>query len=164
MHGSLEILFLLLLSLELGIRMKWLGLKAYFKQHPRTILKVRSQKWLLHYWDMNIRRFFLVFYVNQCNKRENKCAVMHKTWFEQGVDIIRQWETASFYCMISKGISGPLCKVDQLPVGLCCIINWILIKLFIRLLGFMIVSLLNSVFYMSSAKCYVNFVLRLQSP
>ena len=42
-HGSLEILFLLLLSLELGIRMKWLGLKAYFKQHPRTILKVTNQ-------------------------------------------------------------------------------------------------------------------------
>ncbi|KAL4223541.1 Two pore calcium channel protein 1 [Mactra antiquata] len=37
-HGSLEILMLLLLSLELGIRMKWLGWKVYFK-HPRTCMK-----------------------------------------------------------------------------------------------------------------------------
>ncbi|XP_060581859.1 two pore channel protein 1-like [Ruditapes philippinarum] len=37
-HGSLEILLLLVLSLELGIRMKWLGWKVYF-HHPRTVMK-----------------------------------------------------------------------------------------------------------------------------
>ena len=42
-HGSLEIFGLLLLGLELGIRMKWLGLRVYFT-HPRTVLKVMPLK------------------------------------------------------------------------------------------------------------------------
>ena len=39
MHGSLEIFGLLLLALELGIKMKWLGPRVYFN-HPRTVIKV----------------------------------------------------------------------------------------------------------------------------
>ncbi|ESO91688.1 hypothetical protein LOTGIDRAFT_122118, partial [Lottia gigantea] len=38
-HGSLEMLCLLILSLELGIRFKWVGWKAYFK-HKRTVIKM----------------------------------------------------------------------------------------------------------------------------
>ncbi|KAK3785343.1 hypothetical protein RRG08_045569 [Elysia crispata] len=37
-HGSLEMLCLLILSLDLGIRMKWLGCRSFF-QHRRTIIK-----------------------------------------------------------------------------------------------------------------------------
>ncbi|XP_052801255.1 two pore calcium channel protein 1-like isoform X1 [Mya arenaria] len=37
-HGSLEILMLLVLSLELAIRMKWLSWRVYFR-HPRTVIK-----------------------------------------------------------------------------------------------------------------------------
>ena len=38
-HGSLEIFGLLVLSIELGIRMKWLGVKVYV-HHMRTMIKV----------------------------------------------------------------------------------------------------------------------------
>jgi len=38
-HGALEMFGLLILALELGIRMKWLGWRAYFK-HIRTMIKV----------------------------------------------------------------------------------------------------------------------------
>ncbi|XP_052230503.1 two pore calcium channel protein 1-like isoform X2 [Dreissena polymorpha] len=37
-HGSLEILMLVVLSLELGIKMKWLGWRVFIR-HPRTIIK-----------------------------------------------------------------------------------------------------------------------------
>ncbi|XP_052214317.1 two pore channel protein 1-like isoform X2 [Dreissena polymorpha] len=37
-HGSLEILMLLLLPLELGIRMTWLGWRVLIR-HPRTVIK-----------------------------------------------------------------------------------------------------------------------------
>ncbi|WAR02855.1 TPC1-like protein [Mya arenaria] len=40
-HGSLEILMLLVLSLELAIRMKWLSWRVYFR-HPRTVIKDSS--------------------------------------------------------------------------------------------------------------------------
>jgi hypothetical protein len=38
-HGALELFGLLILGLELGIRLKWLGLKTFIK-HKRTLIKV----------------------------------------------------------------------------------------------------------------------------
>ena len=40
-HGSLELLCLLLLSLELFIRYKWLGLHTFLR-HKRTMIKVST--------------------------------------------------------------------------------------------------------------------------
>ena len=39
LHGSLELFGLLLIGLELGMRLKWLGTRAYL-HHPRTMIKV----------------------------------------------------------------------------------------------------------------------------
>ena len=42
-HGTCELVALLVIALELGMRMKWLGRKAFFR-HIRTLIKVGVTK------------------------------------------------------------------------------------------------------------------------
>jgi len=49
-HGSLEIFALLIIAFELGMKVKWLGIKM-FVCHIRTVIKVLAHNFVAQYKD-----------------------------------------------------------------------------------------------------------------